>query len=333
MSIKALIVAGAVLGLLARPAGADTVVKQAGFKVVDLAIPFIAKAQGFFAKNGLDWRYVEISSGKLGIAALLSDNVQFVDLGMDDIAELQEQGKDPIGIYSMVNSLTMDLVVRSDVLAKAGVTPQSPLEARLHALKGMTFGITRPGAPTQQFVQYLMRKGGLDPEHDATFVQIGGGQALVSAVRAHRIDGFLLSAPAPYTLEADKTGTVLIRNSAGGGPPEFKDFAFETIAVRKAYAQEHPETVRAYCTALNEAYDWTMAHPDAAVDALQPFLADTDRATLKLSLDALLPALAPHGKLTKAAVANQLDVLEQIGAVTGKPSPDDGVLWTSKYCE
>ena len=62
---------------------AATVVKQAGFKVIDLAVPFIAKAKGFFDKNGLDWQYVEIDSGKLGVAALLSGNVQFVDLGMD----------------------------------------------------------------------------------------------------------------------------------------------------------------------------------------------------------------------------------------------------------
>src|SRR5437667_10169450 len=70
-------------------------VKQAGFKVVDLAVPFLAQAKGFFKQNGVDWEYVEIDSGKLGVSVLLSRNVQFVDLGVDDIADLQKQGKDP----------------------------------------------------------------------------------------------------------------------------------------------------------------------------------------------------------------------------------------------
>jgi NitT/TauT family transport system substrate-binding protein len=78
----------------------------------------------------------------------------------------------------MVNALIMDLVVRNDVLARLGVTPRSPLEARLKALRGLTFGITRPGAPTQLFPQYLLRKAGYDPEKDATFVQVGPGQFL-----------------------------------------------------------------------------------------------------------------------------------------------------------
>ena len=39
---------------------------------------------------------------------------------------------------------------------------------------------TRPGAVTQLFPTYLLRKAGFNPETDATFVQIGGGQALES---------------------------------------------------------------------------------------------------------------------------------------------------------
>src|SRR5262245_38803611 len=151
-------------------------VKQAGFKVIDLAVPFVAKKQGFFERNGLDWEYMEVDSGKLGAAALLSGNAQFTDFAVDDTAALQKQGKDPILIYSMVNSLTMDMVVRNDVLERLKITPTTPLADKLKALKGLTFGITRPGAVTQLFPTYLLRKSGFDPGREAHFVQIGGGQ-------------------------------------------------------------------------------------------------------------------------------------------------------------
>ena len=114
-------------------------------------------------------------------------------------AELQDDGR-------------TDLVVRNAVLQRLGVQPSSPLPAKLKALKGLSFGITRPGAVTQLFPQYLLRKAGYDPEKDATFVQIGGGQALIAAMKAQKIDAFMLSAPAPYVLERDKVGTVLIKN-------------------------------------------------------------------------------------------------------------------------
>ena len=247
-------------------ASADTIVKQAGFKVVDMALPFLAKAKGFFAQNGLDWEYVEIDSGKLGVAALLSGNVQFVDLGMDDIADLQEQGKDPVGVYSMVNSLTMYLVVRDDFLKKA-----------------------------------------------------------------NRIDAFLLSAPAPYLLERDKVGTVLIKNSAGEGPPEFKDFAFETISTLKSYAEKNPDVVKAYSKSLSQAYDWMIANKADAAALLKPYFPDTDEATLKISFNALVPALSPHGKLSEAAVKNQLEVLKSVDAIKTIPSTVEGGLWTNKY--
>jgi len=182
-------------------------------------------------------------------------------------------------------------------------------------------------------VQYLLQKVKLDPAKDVTFVQVGGGVALVAAVKAGRIDGFLLSAPSPYLLERDKVGTVIIKNSAGEGPPEFKDFAFETIAVLKSYAIANPDIVKAYTLSLNQAQDWMKAHPDEAVAALKPYFPDTDEATLKLSFDATMPAMSKYGKLGEAAVANQLRVLKEIGALTDTPSPAEGVLWTNAFTD
>src|SRR5438874_10573352 len=74
------------------PARARAQVKEAGFKVIDMAAIYLAKEKGFFDQQDLDFEYVEIDSGKLGVAALISGNVQVVDLGVDDVANLQQQG-------------------------------------------------------------------------------------------------------------------------------------------------------------------------------------------------------------------------------------------------
>ena len=318
-------------GAPASEAQAPVKVKQAGFKVIDMAVPFIAKSEGFFLKNGVDWEYVEIDSGKLGVAALLSGNAQFTDLGVDDIAALQKEGKDPILVYSMVNSLTMDIVIRNDVAERLKITPTSPLADKLKAFKGLSFGISRPGAVSQLFPSYLLRKAGFDPEKDATFVQLGGGQAQVAGMKAKRIDAFMLSAPAPYLLERDKVGTVILKNSAGEGPPEFSDFAFESIAVLKSWAEKNPQVLEGYIRAMNQAYDWMVANRPAALAHLKKYFPETDDATLKISFDALIPAIRKGGRLTEAAITNHITVLKAIGAVEGAPNLSEGVLWTNAY--
>ncbi len=247
-------------GASASEAQALVKVKQAGFKVIDLAVPFVAKYEGFFERNGLDWEYVEIDSGKLGVAALLSGNAQFTDFAVDDTAALQTEGKGPILVYSMVNSLTMDMVVRNDVLERLKVTPRSPRGATAEGAQRADVRDHAAGRGDPALPVVFLLKGGFDPEKDATFVQIGGGQALVAAVKAKRIDAFMLSAPAPYLLERDKVGTVVLKNSAGEGPPEFGDFAFECIAVLKSWAEKNPRLVEAYIRSLNQAYDWMLSN-------------------------------------------------------------------------
>jgi NitT/TauT family transport system substrate-binding protein len=184
---------------------------------------------------------------------------------------------------------------------------------------------------TQLFPTYLLRKAGFDPEKDATFVQIGGGQALVAAMKAKRIDAFMLSAPAPYLLERDKVGTVIIKNSAGEGPPEFGDFAFECIAVLKSWAEKNPQAMEGYIRSLNLAYDWMLANKPAALAHLKKFFPETDEATLRISFEALVPAIRKGGKLTPTAVTNQLNVMKAIGAIEAMPDVAEGVLWTNKY--
>ncbi|MDR7460367.1 MAG: hypothetical protein QN139_11310, partial [Armatimonadota bacterium] len=64
---------------------------------------------------------------------------------------------------------------------------------------------------------------------------------------------------------------------------------------------------------------------------LQPFFPDTDAATLRLSFEALIPAIKPGGRLSERAVRNQAQVLVAIGALDAMPATREGVLWTNRY--
>jgi len=306
-------------------------VKQAGFRVMSMAVPFVADVEGFFESNGIAWEYVEMESGALGVAALISGDVQVTDLPLSDVITLQERGRDPILFYSLVNSLTMDLVVRNEVLEQRGVDRDSSLEEKLQAIQGLRIGITRPGAVTQLFPQYFLTQMGMDPERDATFVQIGGGVALVAAMEAGQIDAFMLSPPAPYMAESRGFATVLIRHTAGEGLPEFADFDFTSAAVLRSWAEANRDVVERYITALNEAHAWMIDNPEGAVDALQTYFPETERTVLALSLEAELDALRVGGMISAGGLENQVSVFREIGLLDVTPDLTEGILWTNEF--
>jgi ABC-type nitrate/sulfonate/bicarbonate transport system substrate-binding protein len=306
-------------------------VTQVGFLVIDLAPLFIGIHNGYFLEEGLDMEFVEIDSGQLGVSAVVTGLADFVDLGVEDVVGLQAQDRDIVMIYSMVDSLTMDLVVRTEVLEEKGVSRESALEDRYAALEGLTFGITRPGAPTELYPKWFLIQAGLDPDTDAEFVAVGGGAALLAALETGQIDAYMLSAPTPIVAEQAGFGQILIMNSAGD-VPEFSAFAFESVVVRREWAEENPEFVEGYARAMDRANQFIIDNTEESAEIIQStYFPDSDLDTVLISLEALLPAVRPDGELSEDGVRNQLQVVDDLGLLEEMPDTSEGVLWTNDF--
>ena len=151
---------------------------HAGLRTLYLAPVFIGIDRGIFKANGVEVSYQELESGALSPAAILSGQAHVTSDEILGIAPLAKQGKEFMMVYNLMDRMTMNFVVRNDVLQKAGFNPNAPVKEKAKVLKGLTIGITRPGAPTDTYSRYFMIMAGLDPKLDATLVQIGGGGAL-----------------------------------------------------------------------------------------------------------------------------------------------------------
>jgi NitT/TauT family transport system substrate-binding protein len=305
-------------------------VTEAGFKVMSMAPIYLAQDKGFFAKNGLDFTFTEISSGKLGVAALLSGSAQFVDLGVDDVVNLHNQGKGITLFYNLERPLTMDFVMRKQAMQKQGITADSPLPDKFKALKGLNIGITAPGAPTDLYPRYFMKQVGLNPAKDANFVPIGDAATLVGALKAGKIDGFMLSPPNPYVAQQQGIGSVIIKGR--DSLPVFKTYDFTSVAVRDDWAKSHPDLVKAYSRSVSDATKWMLANRDEALQVLHDkHFSDTDMNTFKLSFNLFLESVNPTGEMSPDAVGNQVNVLSSLGALKdakGIPTTD---LMTTQY--
>ena len=261
---------------------------------------------------------------------MISGNAQISDLDPLGVARLQQEGKPLLLVYNLVGRVTLDLIVRTPVAQRLGLTAETPLAARYAALKGLTIGITRPGAPTDVFARYFLVRAGLNPDRDATLVQVGGVPALAAAFKSERIDAFLLSPPLPQTLEREGTGRIVIRNTAGE-VPELRDTTYAAMFTTADYARQNGAALQAYARALRRATAWIPANKAEALRILgEKYFKDTPAESLAISLDATLPAISVDGRFSQTGVQRYLDIFKTVGE-TVNASAAEGVLWTNEF--
>lgn len=71
-----------------------------------------------------------------------------------------------------------------------------------------------------------------------------------------------------------------------------------------------------------------MASPVSHPIRIPGFFPEADDATLRISFDALIPAIRKGGRLTQSDVSTQLSIMK---AIQAKPDTSEGVLWTNAY--
>ncbi|MGH9335954.1 MAG: ABC transporter substrate-binding protein, partial [Vicinamibacteria bacterium] len=297
-----------------------------------MAPVFVAIEKGFFARENLDFSFVEIESGALGVAAVLSGDAQISDVDPMTVALLHRKRQPLLMFYNLVQGVTLDLVARRDVVEKSGVSDSSSLEERCRILRGLRIGITRPGAPTDVFARYFLERAGLDPDREATLIQVGGVAALDAAFRSGRIDALILSPPLPQTLEIDGVGKILVRNTAGE-VPELQGTTLVNLFTSADFAHANGRVLEAYSRALSAAVSWIGENRQAALGILHDkYFSETSPQGLAASLEALWPRFNPEGRFAESNVRRYFDIFSSVGEGV-EADASEGVLWTNEFLQ
>jgi len=294
-----------------------------------MAPVFIAEAAGYFADEGIDLELFEVDSGALATAALVARQADIADIDPFQSVELRRQGKQILLIYNLTKRVTLDMVMHPEVARTKGISRSTPLPQRLAALRGLKLGITRPGAATDVYMRYYLKRAGMDPDRDVQLIAIGGGGSLLAALRTRQIDAFHLSAPTPHVAEQDGYGVFIIKGSAGD-VPELDGIVYTGIAVHNVYANRNPDVLRRWIRATQKGYRLMRTDPTAAVTHLRKHVA-RDPALLARLLPDLISALSEDGRMSEQIMQRTLDFLFEIGEIRSKPSAKEGILWTNRY--
>ncbi|MBI4528639.1 MAG: ABC transporter substrate-binding protein [Deltaproteobacteria bacterium] len=204
-------------------------VVRVGFASVswDTQLPIrVAKARGFFKSQGLSVEHVFIRGGATVLAAMVSGDLDFADMGAQAPIRARSQGLNIYIIGVWRDKVTYALVGDKNTRTIAD-------------LRGKVIGTTGPGSLSEFVVRTFLKRNQMDPDKDVTLRAVGG-----TAVRTAALENRLIAA-APFTagetVELLRKGFPLIINLA-----EALDIPHTVIAARGNSLDRYPETTKRF---------------------------------------------------------------------------------------
>lgn len=207
------------------------------------------RAGGFFDQAGV--KVVSNASNRgVNITALAGSGV---DIVLGDPGEVFNARREnlPVRIFvQTVGKYASHVVIKQDVLQRAGVTEASPVEQKIAVLKGLRVGTTGPGAAPDNLFRWLALQGGMDPNKDLRLVTIqGGGPGMIAGLQQNVIDGFCLSSPSS-DLAVAKAGCAYLFDMAANPPPYFSSFCYITATLHERSLASKRDTMVRYATGI-----------------------------------------------------------------------------------
>lgn len=195
-------------------------------------LPFrTALTRGFFKSQGLEIQPIFVRGGPAAMAALVSGEVDFAEIGgAQAVMRSRARGLDVSIIASISNATNYQLLGNRSTRT-------------LEDLKGKIIAVTGAGAFSDFAMRTFLRRRGVDPDKDITLRAIGG-----SGVRAGALERGLVSA-APFapedTVRLMRLGFPMIANLSNT-----VNIPQSIVATRNEVLERLPDTTKRFLKAL-----------------------------------------------------------------------------------
>ena len=195
-------------------------------------LPFrTALARGFFKSEELDIQPIFVRGGPAAMAALVSGEVDFAEIGgAQAVMRSRARGLDVSIIASISNATNYQLLGNRSTRT-------------IKELKGKIIAVTGAGAFSDFAMRTFLRRRGVDPDKDITLRAIGG-----SGLRAGALERGLVSA-APFapedTVRLMRLGFPMIANLSNT-----VNIPQSIVATRNEVLERLPDTTKRFLKAL-----------------------------------------------------------------------------------
>jgi NitT/TauT family transport system substrate-binding protein len=251
----------------------------------------IAQDAGFYKKNGLDVELVYIGSTTVGIAAIVSQDVQVGNAAGSGVANAAVRGADAVSVACTINVLAYELVVLDTIKSAED-------------LKGKAIGISRFGSVSDVAARELLKGLGLRPMEDVKILQVGGASERAAGFSRGVIAGFpsppgnvnLIPGGLPHRILADM-----------GDLKKPYPLPFICAVTTKSYLAKNRSVVKRVVMSLIEASHYFKTNREGSQKIIAKYLRGANKAYLDSSYDSTAKILERVPYTSREGMQIQLD--------------------------
>ena len=271
--------------------------------------PFVmAQAKGFFRDEGINLATRTIPGGDALAAAMGRGEIQIGRMGTPPFLQAIDNGSFPGG--KMVASHVMHnldhffLVVRPDIQS-------------LTDLKGQRIGVLSNGSCDGHLMKMELRRAGLDPERDVTFVELRENYESLDGMARNEYAAKLTTEP--MLAAGEIAGVLRLVESVSVAEPHFQ---WGLLVARNEFIQQQPDQLKRLLRAHARGALYCQQNPIETKAMVKQEMPDYSDQVIELALTRTLPIWNVTGELDLPGVEVAIDMMLDIGSIQRRPTLD-----------
>jgi ABC-type nitrate/sulfonate/bicarbonate transport system substrate-binding protein len=296
------------LGPQSVPVAASAAEKLVGIhsaRVMSQSMPWIAQEAGLFKKHNLDFELVFIASSNMVTAAMLSGDAEMSLTGaVGNVRAFVQGATDLVFVGGVKNVMTQSIL--------AGGNIKKPED-----LKGKQIGVSRIGSNTHYFTIQALRRSGMEPGRDFSFLQTGGDPESLAALLNKKIEVATLTAPSDAIALAQGYHYVVY------GPDLRIPYAATAFVTKRSAMAKRPQAMAEFMRAMAEAAKILHTDREFVYRVLGKQLRVTDRKILDAAYNGEIKALEPRMVIKMESLQATLDEVAAVDPRAKSIKPQD----------
>ena len=256
---------------------------------------YSAVDNGLFEKYGIKIIHVYLLGAPLSVAALHSDEIQFLYCAADATMPGIAAGLDAKLVASPLVGLPWVLLVRKDI-------------RKMEDLKGKSIGVTRPGDLTFRMSRALLKHLNMT-EKEVEIRPLGGSQPeRYNAMRADIVQALFVTPPLDVLGKKDVFNVIYDLDLS-------MTFVYSSLQTNFKTLKERPALVQRFVAAIAEAVHFVEKNPDKAMASIGKVLGLKDPEALQSAYNAFAKSPLVNRRLIVPpnAVAEAVEIARQTG--------------------
>lgn len=298
----------------------------------------VLQGRKLLEQEGIIPEWTRTGSGSLAVQVVVGGKVLAGAISADAMLDANARGADLFAVGGLTKNMN-DLVVHKDIyeeMKKRGATVDSPLEARLQALKqilkGKVIVYTRPGSGTHRNAMWLLKqKIGLDPEREVNMVSVGGTPTMLAALSRGSAQGFTLSPPEPDIAVHRGFGVIVV---SAAEIREWSEKQNSVLAFKRGELERNQELARKLTRAFAKANNFTLDHPGEAARIMwEMWFPETDQAVIQKAFTNQVKGNRWNrdGLMNQKLWDGTQEAGLEAGQIPARADTSEGRLWSNRF--